>query len=199
MKKTTAWRPLGMWPSLFPVGAFDTISLEDANTLLVKWGHRIGPLKRGKQRAWCHALFHNGRPVAVTMASYLIRQRVGGGLGHLTRENTVELSRLCAERPGLCRVALRLWREFVFPDLPFEAAISYQDADMHNGNTYRFDGWRRSPERADSGPDTRSGRPGRRKWVWVWPPEAVRPGVLVGVGVMEEEGVTPCEFPSPTE
>lgn len=166
-----------MRPSLSPVGAFDTISLEDANTLLVKWGHRMGPLKRGNQGAWCHALFHNGRPVAVTTASYLIRERVGGGLGHLTRENTVELSRLCAERPGLCRVALRLWREFVFPDLPFEAAISYQDADLHNGNTYRFDGWRRSPERADSGPDTRSGRPGRRKWVWVCPPEAVRSGV----------------------
>lgn len=164
-----------MRPSLFPIGAFDVISLEDANTLLVKWGHKMGPLKRGKQGAWCHALFHKGRPVAVTTASYLIRERVGGGLGHLTRENTVELSRLCAERPGLCRVALRLWREFVFPDLPFEAAISYQDADLHKGHTYRFDGWARSPKMARSGVDRRSGRIGRRKWVWVWPPHMVNP------------------------
>lgn len=90
-----------------------------------------------------------------------------GGLHHLTRENTCELSRLCAERPHLCRVALRLWREFVFPQLGYRYVISYQDADMHSGNTYRFDGWKRAGF-SSSGTDTRSGRRGRRKWIWVW-------------------------------
>jgi len=146
---------------------FDPVSLGDANDMLAAWGHKMGPCNRGNQRGWSHALFHGGEPVAVTVTSNLIRERVGGA-HHLTRENTIELSRLCAARPGLCRVALRLWREFVLPSLPYEWAMSYQDADLHNGNTYRFDGWKRIA-RAKSGPDTRSGRPGRDKWVWVYP------------------------------
>jgi antitoxin VapB len=74
-------------------------------------------------------------------------------------------------RPGPASAAwgIRLWREFVFPALGVPFAISYQDADMHSGRTYRFDGWERSPMISRSGSDARSGRQGRRKWVWVWP------------------------------
>ena len=153
--------------ALLPIAALVQCELEQANDLLDRWGHKMGMLKRGNQGAWCHVLLHEGEPVAVTTTSYLIAPRVGGA-HHLTRENTVELSRLCAARSGLCRVMLRMWREFVFPQLGFEYAISYQDADLHNGNTYRFDGWERVSF-ARSGTDTRSGRPGRNKWVWVWP------------------------------
>jgi hypothetical protein len=138
-----------------------------ANALLAGWGHKMGPCNRGNSRGWSHALFHEGRPVAVTITATLIRQNVAGA-ADLTRENTIELARLCAERPGLCRVALRLWREFVLPALPYQFAISYQDADIHNGNTYRFDGWERMPKIAHSGTDSRSGRKGRNKWVWLW-------------------------------
>lgn len=152
--------------SLFPAVTFDSFPLGEANDLLARWGHKMGPIHRGDQRGWSHALRHEGRVVALTTASYLIAPVVGNA-PHLRRENTVELSRLCAERSGLCRVALRLWREFVFPSLGFEFAMSYQDADLHNGNTYRFDGWQRVA-RSRSGTDTRSGRPGRDKWVWVW-------------------------------
>lgn len=158
---------------LIPIASFEPIELSEANSLLEKWEHKMGPLRRGNQGAWCHALLHNNEPVAVTTASYLIAAQVGGA-PYLTRENTVELSRLCAARSGLCRVALRMWREFVFPTLkhpehgPFKWAVSYQDADLHNGNTYRNDGWSRMA-RSRSGPDTRSGRPGRDKWVWVYP------------------------------
>jgi antitoxin VapB len=152
---------------------FDKISIFDANACLVKWGHRMGRLTRPFGKGWHYALSVDGRPVAVAMSSTLIRECVGGGLSHLTRENCIELSRLCAERPGLCRVALRLWREFVFPTLGYRYAISYQDADLHNGNTYRFDGWRRAGF-SHSGTDTRSGRRGRNKWIWVW--EAATPG-----------------------
>ncbi len=146
---------------------FEPIDLAAANGCLTAWGHKMGPLLRGKEAGTHYALMHEGRPVAVAMTSGLIREYVGGGLGHLTRDNCCELSRLCAERAGLCRVALRLWREFVFPAIGREFAISYQDADLHNGNTYRFDGWKREAY-SRSGTDTRSGRKGRNKWIWVW-------------------------------
>lgn len=155
--------------NLVPVVTFEPIELAQANRYLVAWGHKMGPLERGNQVGEHFALVHEGEPVAVAMVSSLIRECVGGGLSHLTRENSMELSRLCAVRSGLCRVALRLWREFVFPQLGVAHAISYQDADMHNGNTYRFDGWQRAGF-SSSGTDSRSGRRGRRKWIWVWPP-----------------------------
>ena len=154
-------------PSFFPLVVFDRISLHECNHYLLAWEHRIGPLRRGRQGAHCYALFHHDKPVAVTATSSLITPHVGGGLAHLTRDNTVELSRLCASRSDLCRVALRLWREFVFPALGYRYAISYQDADMHNGHTYRFDGWKRAAY-VRGAVDKRSGRPARNKWIWVW-------------------------------
>jgi len=128
----------------------------------------MGPLLRGNSQAQhCHALVVHGYPVAVACTSSLIRECVGGGLGHMTRGNTVELSRLCAAEPWACRVALRLWRECVFPGTGAKFAVSYQDACMHSGNTYRFDGWTRAGY-SSSGTDSRTGRKGRRKWIWVW-------------------------------
>ena len=149
---------------------YEPIDLVMANACLLAWEHRMGPLLRGNQRGMHHGLFHDGQPVAVTMTSTLIRERVGGVEGvEMNRGNTIELSRLCAARPGLCRVALRLWREFVFPSLDsrYLYAISYQDAAQHSGNLYRFDGWQRVGY-SHSGRDTRSGRPGRNKYVWLW-------------------------------
>lgn len=150
------------------VSYFREVTLSEANIYLEKWNHKMGPLKRGNQSAFCHMLFYNNEPIALTTASYLIRENVGGGLKNLTRNNTIELSRLCSSRKDMCRVALRMWREFVFPNLPFSVAISYQDKNLHNGNTYRFDGWRRIGF-SHSGIDKRSGRIGRDKWIWVWP------------------------------
>lgn len=153
---------------MFPLARFDSIGIGQANALLVEWGHKMGPLERGNSHALhCHALFAHDVPVAVVCTSSLIRERVGGGLSHMTRENTVELSRLCAGNPWACRVALRLWRELVFPGTGAEYAISYQDAAMHTGNVYRFDGWARAGF-SSSGTDSRTGRRGRRKWIWVW-------------------------------
>lgn len=158
---------------MFPLAAFDQVTLDQANALLVRWSHRMGPLVRGNSASLhAHALFVHGEPVAVVTTSSLIRERVGGGLGYMTRDNAVELSRLCAGEPWACRVALRLWRELVFPGTGKAWAISYQDAAMHTGNVYRFDGWRRAGF-SSSGTDSRSGRKGRRKWIWVWP--AVEP------------------------
>ena len=105
---------------LAPLYSFDEISLVEANALLIRWQqHRMGPLQRGNVRGLHYALFERGEPVAVTSSATLIGGCVGGGMRRLTRENTIELARLCAARSGLCRVALRLWREGVFPLLGY--------------------------------------------------------------------------------
>lgn len=147
------------------VCTFRVISQRDANRMLTAWNHKMGELHRGNQSAICHGLFHLDELVAVTCASSLITPVAAGGM--LTRSTCIELSRLCASRSGLCRVALRLWREFVFPTLGYKRALSYQDADLHSGNTYRFDGWRRIAF-SSSGTDTRSNRRGRNKYLWIW-------------------------------
>lgn len=153
-----------------PLVTFDQIDIGEANRCLIAWGHKMGALVRGNTSQETHyAMFEEGRPVAVALASGLIREGVGGaGAEHLNRDNTIELARLCAARPHLCRAALRLWREFVFPRLGRRYAMSYQDADLHNGNTYRFDGWKRIAFARGGGTDARSGRKGRDKWVWLW-------------------------------
>ena len=152
-----------------PIAHVAQISREVANGLLVEWGHRMGPLNRGNT---CgenhHALYVLGRPVALASSSGLIREHVGGGLSDLTRANTVELSRLCAGERWACRVMLRLWREVIFPASGKRYAISYQDAVLHTGSTYRLDGWRKHPIESRSGTDSRSGRKGRRKVIWIW-------------------------------
>lgn len=160
-------------PSLFPIAALHECSLEEANACLVAWKHKDGPLTRPPEYgAWAYVLTHEGSAIAVATTSTLVRERVGGGLGWLTRDNTVELSRLCAVRPGLCRVMLRLWRELVFPTSGWAHAVSYQDKARHLGNTYRFDGWQRAGE-SSSGTDYRDAdnpRKGKRKVIWLWPP-----------------------------
>lgn len=162
---------------IVPLLWFDEVSVAEVNELLVAWGHRMGAINRPNFTAdLAHVLVHRSEgPVVAVVSSTLIQDAVAGGLPHLNRANTIELSRLCAARPGLCRVGLRLWREFVFPALGKEFAISYQDADLHSGATYRFDGWGRAPKIAHSGTDARSGRKGRDKWVWVWPASGAKP------------------------
>lgn len=150
-----------------PIVSFDAISVDDMNACLVAWGHKMGPLNRPAGRMWAHGLKHNGQTVAVVGTAALINETCAG----FTRAEAIELARLCAIRRDLCRPALRLWREFVFPALGRPWAVSYQDEALHDGNTYRFDGWRRVG-RSSSGPDRRSGRPGRSKAIWAWHPDA---------------------------
>lgn len=142
--------------------AFRPIARDMLNHCLDAWGHRMGPVRRPR-RGWSHGLFHGDALVAVVATDALIRARVAG----FSRAEAVELSRLCAARPDLTRVALRLWRAFVFPTLGYRWALSYQDRAIHDGALYRFDGWVRMG-RSRSGTDTRTGRPGRDKIVWGW-------------------------------
>jgi len=145
---------------------FDPIDLPLANVALVEWGHKMGALHRPNAGDHAYGLTHNERLVGVVTTSCLCRANVAGHK-ELTRYNTVELSRVCAIRKDLCRVLVRLWREFVFAELPHPFAISYQDAVLHSGDLYRFDGWKRIGK-SHSGTDTRSGRKGRNKVIWGW-------------------------------
>ena len=157
-----------------PIAHFETISMDQANRALVEWGHKMGPCHRPMGMMLAHGLFEAGNLVAVTVASDLVAETCAG----FSREKAVELARLCAIRPDLCRVALRLWREFVFPQLcaakGWEWAVSYQDEDLHDGNTYRFDGWVVLATNCRSGTDQRSGRKGRVKTIWGWHPDKQR-------------------------
>lgn len=150
-----------------PIAHVEAIEMSTCNAALTRWGHQMGPCNRPNGFLWGHGLFEHGELVAVTVSSALINETCAG----LSRVEAFELARLCASRPHLCRVMLRLWREFVFPPLcrvhGWQWAISYQDQGLHTGNTYRFDGWVQLGQ-SHSGTDTRSGRKGRNKTIWGW-------------------------------
>jgi antitoxin VapB len=152
-----------------PLVSFDSISMAELNRCLVAWQHKMGPWQRPNYGAQAfHGLRHDGVLVAVCAAAPMIRGETVGGL---TRDDAFELGRVCAERRDLCRVALRLWREFVFPSMcrahGWRWVISHQDAALHSGGLYRFDGWV-ALGTSRSGTDQRSGRKGRSKVVWGW-------------------------------
>lgn len=158
-----------------PLVSFDLISADELNWALAKWGHKMGPLNRPLQYGGeAHGLRHNGRLVGVTAWSTLIRETCAG-MDWLSRDMTTELSRVCAERQDVCRVAVRLWREFAFPAVRsargHEWAVSYQDSALHGGNLYRFDGWVRVGRFKSGGMDPRTGRRGREGWIWGWHPD----------------------------
>jgi antitoxin VapB len=159
-----------------PLVSFDVISEDELNWCLDKWNHKMGPLNRPLQYGGgAHGIRYNGNLVAVTAWSTLIRETCAG-MEWLPRETTTELSRVCAERRDLCRVAVRLWREFAFLRIREERghdwAVSYQDSSFHVGDLYRFDGWVKLGRFKSGGKDPRTGRKGRAGWVWGWHPEA---------------------------
>lgn len=148
--------------------SFDAIDREELNHCLVAWDHKMGPWERAKNfPEWFHGLRHNGELVAVIAAAALIRERVAG----FSREEAIELGRVCAARPAINRAAVRIWREFVFPSLcavnGHSWVVSYQDAVLHSGGLYRFDGWIKLGV-SSSGTDPRGGTSGRRKVIWGW-------------------------------
>ena len=136
-----------------PLVSFDAIDRDDLNRCLVAWGHKMGTLSRPMGDGPFHGLRNHGTLVGVVATSELIGATCAG----LSRHEAVELSRVCAARRDLCRVLVRLWREFVFPAMRREWAVSYQDAVEHSGNLYRFDGWTRLGF-SHSGSDQRSAR-----------------------------------------
>lgn len=148
-----------------PILHLEQIDNDVADAALIRWQHRMGPCRRPAGVLVSHGLFAHGKLCALTVTADLVGPTCAG----LNRQQAIELARLCAERSDLCRVMLRIWREFVFPAFGHDWAVSYQDEALHSGNTYRFDGWQKLAEKQASGTDTRSGRKGRVKTVWGWP------------------------------
>jgi hypothetical protein len=146
-----------------PLATFEVITEQEMNACLIAWGHKMGPLSRPMAAPHCYGLRIGDEVQGVVSDSSLIPEELAGQ----RREDTIEVSRLCASQPSLCRVTLRLWREVAFPLQRERHAISYQDERLHTGNTYRFDGWR-VLTRTRSGLDRRSDRAGRNKTVWIW-------------------------------
>jgi len=160
-----------------PIAHLEAIDRSAANTLLDRWGHKMGPIRRPNFTINAHhALFHHGQPVAVASCGETVREVVGQT--GIRRDQCVELVRLCAARRDLCRVMLRLWREMVFPEVAMVhgriLAVSYQDRALHTGATYRFDGWSAIGKGGGGGPDSRTGAPGRKMTIWAWPPEQAK-------------------------
>jgi antitoxin VapB len=149
-----------------PIAHVEQIENDEADRALVAWQHKMGPCKRPMGLLVSHGLFAHGKLCAVVVTADLVAETCAG----FTRQDAVELARLCACRSDLCRPMVRLWREFVFPAFGRPWAVSYQDEALHSGNVYRFDGWWLLAEHQRSGPDKRSGRKGRSKAVWGWNP-----------------------------
>lgn len=87
--------------AVFPLASLEPIPIVRANELLVQWEHAMGPCNRPYQAtSFAHALLVHGQPLAVTITAGLISPHPGG-LQHITRDNAVELARLCGtQRSG---------------------------------------------------------------------------------------------------
>lgn len=123
---------------------FAPINKDQANELLVAFGHPLGPFTRpfGYQ-AWDLAI--DGQAVAVAVSG----STVGATAAGYKRREVVDLARIARhpDHPGIMRVMLRLWRDYLGPswdywDAPVQAAVSYVLPGKW-GNLYRFDGWRK--------------------------------------------------------
>lgn len=159
-----------------PIVGLEQISNQDANRLLVEWGHKLGPCNRPfRTESFC--LEVAGQPIAVAMTCSIVHGPVGGYQVH----EVVELARLASSTPWANRVMLRLWREVCAPGYKCwkpKAAVSYSHNALHAGTLYRMDGWTRVKN--DCGTDGKGGNWGRRgegyknaalhgkKTLWMW-------------------------------
>jgi hypothetical protein len=166
-----------------PIVALSQLTIDDANRLLIAWGHRLGAVHRPFSME-AYALEVDGVPVSVAISASSVSSRVTGTIDgepiRLDRHEIVELARLGSdpESRWATRVMLRLWRETCalrWTDWPVTAAISYSHNAMHPGNLYRFDGWTRISDNCGS---TGGGIYSRRRYatdavhgrksLWLW-------------------------------
>lgn len=160
-----------------PVAGIVPVSIAEANALLARWGHYLGPANRPfGQEGW--VLDIGGRAVSVAVSASIVSATV---LDY-RRNEVVELARLCsdpAER-WATRPMLRLWREVAAPRFcswAIQAAVAYSTTRRHEGDIYRWDGWRLA--RNDAGCSNHGGtwsggyksypeaaKGTKRLWVW---------------------------------
>jgi hypothetical protein len=127
---------------------FEKISKEQANELIAAFGHPLGKYNRSfGYQAWGLAI--DGQAVAVAVSG----STVGATSAGYSRFQVVELARIARhpDHPGVMRVMLRLWRDYLagrwdYWAAPVQAAVSYGLPSDENGkgtgNLYRFDGWK---------------------------------------------------------
>ena len=126
-----------------PVAGIVPVSTGEANALLTRWGHYLGPCERPfGQEGW--VLDVDGTPVAVAVSASTVSATTAGGY---KRDEIVELARLCSDpqQRWATRPMLRLWREVAarrWSYWPVRAAVAYSASRRHEGDIYRFDGWR---------------------------------------------------------
>lgn len=139
-----------------PMAGVYPLAIAEANALLVRWEHRLGPCNR-PFRQEAYALEVDGQAVAVAISASI----VPGATAGYRRDEVVELARLGASQPWANRIMLRFWRELCAPrwkSWPVKAAVSYSKNAWHPGNLYRFDGWEKIRE------DAGNANPGKHGW-----------------------------------
>lgn len=137
-----------LWPAGVPwpdgqVELLAEISKRDANALLDRWQHPLGPWRR-PFGAQYFGLAVNGEAAAVAVSG----STVGATSAGYKRREVVELGRIARspKHPGIMRVMLHLWRDYLAKRWernywPVAAAVSYA-LPGKAGNLYRLDGWR---------------------------------------------------------
>jgi hypothetical protein len=175
-----------------PVAGFNPVHEDFANTLLVRWGHKLGPCNRPFNREGWTLDIDGAGPVAVAVSASPVAEHMrgveDGGPVQLERCDVVELARLCT-RPGwswATRPMIRLWRECAGPRYSMPeggpprplAAVSYSMERDGSGQVYRFDGWTRiatGVARAGGGGPSSRSNPVRKgdptygkKSLWLW-------------------------------
>lgn len=163
-----------------PMLSLSTLQVDDANRLLLDWGHRLGEIHR-PFRMQAFALELDGEPISIAVSASAVSDTVAG----LRRVEVVECARLCSSRgtPWASRVMIRVWREVCaprWPDWAPIAAISYSQNAHHSGDLYRFDGWHKMADKAGS---SGGGAWSRKRYagdavygsksLWVWPYQTV--------------------------
>lgn len=160
------------------VGLYD-LDLDDANRLLVEWGHKLGPCER-PFRSEAFALELHGEPISVAISASTVSETAAG----FDRVQLVELARLAARVRWANRVMIRLWREVCapkWPCWPVRAAVSYSHNAMHSGNLFRFDGWEKVREDCGSSGGGTWSKPraegdavrgSKTLWLWRFPEAA---------------------------
>lgn len=158
-----------------PIAGLYPLDIDEANALLVAWGHRLGACHRPfGQQAFC--LRVQGEIVSLALSASIVSATVAG----YSRNEVVECARLCSAHraPWASRLMLRFWREVCAPLWPYwliKAGISYSQNAHHTGNLYRFDGWQKVQEDCGSlggGTWTRkryaTEAVAGKKTLWIW-------------------------------
>lgn len=131
-----------------PIAGLEPISKTEANQLVVAWDHNLGPCERRFGHDCWALIVGSGNPVSVVIGASTVSDHVTDGSGgQLQRGAIVECARLCSDPANrwATRPMLRLWRECaaqLWPYWPVAAAVAYSQKRRHDGDIYRWDGWK---------------------------------------------------------